>query len=132
MDFECLVTHIPPLPAAVQNTSGAGDCLVAGFCAALLKHQTADHALAHGVVRKFIHISLAHLILFHRIEYRVQGSLDKSVQQLWAGWTGLAIDRDLLLVINLGGSRMLACAQAQSDRQGARISAHWKVLFGVS
>ncbi len=37
--------------AAVANASGAGDCLVAGAAAALLRGESPEAALAHGMVR---------------------------------------------------------------------------------
>ena len=46
------ITHMPALPAVVTNTSGAGDCLVAGAAMRLLQGGDASSALAHGLVRK--------------------------------------------------------------------------------
>ena len=43
------VCHLPALPAAVVNCSGAGDCLVAGCLFALAQGLGAEAALAHGV-----------------------------------------------------------------------------------
>ncbi|EFN56299.1 hypothetical protein CHLNCDRAFT_144692 [Chlorella variabilis] len=42
------VCHVPALPAAVVNCSGAGDCLVAGCLFALARGLPAEAALAHG------------------------------------------------------------------------------------
>ncbi|KAK9785432.1 hypothetical protein WJX73_003933 [Symbiochloris irregularis] len=44
----CL-THMPALPAAIANLSGAGDCLVAGAAMHLLQGGDACSALAHGM-----------------------------------------------------------------------------------
>jgi sugar/nucleoside kinase (ribokinase family) len=41
--------HVPALPAAPVNLSGAGDCLVAGCLFALLLGMPAEEALAYGV-----------------------------------------------------------------------------------
>ena len=47
---KCMVMHIPAIPAELKNTSGAGDCLVAGFCAAILAGSSQAEALAQGLV----------------------------------------------------------------------------------
>lgn len=44
------VCHMPALKAQLANTSGAGDCLVAGACMRLLEGGGAPSALAHGMV----------------------------------------------------------------------------------
>lgn len=43
------VCHVPALPATMVNSSGAGDCLVAGCLFALAQGLHADAVLAHGV-----------------------------------------------------------------------------------
>ena len=43
------ITHIPALPAAVVNCSGAGDCLVAGCLYGLTTGETPEQALACDV-----------------------------------------------------------------------------------
>ena len=45
-----VVSHMPALPAQVANTSGAGDCLVAGALMRLLEGGDPTSALAHGLV----------------------------------------------------------------------------------
>ena len=42
--------HVPAVPASIVNTSGAGDCLVAGTLARLVQGATPSGALAFGVV----------------------------------------------------------------------------------
>ena len=44
------ISHLPAPPAKVVNSSGAGDCLVAGCAAALLAGAQPLNALAHGQV----------------------------------------------------------------------------------
>ena len=44
------VTHFSAPPACVVNTSGAGDCLVAGALWGLTQGQDPAAALAHGMV----------------------------------------------------------------------------------
>ena len=47
------IHHMPALPANVQNTNGAGDCLVAGACMRLMQGSTPAAALAYGLVSPF-------------------------------------------------------------------------------
>ena len=49
-DGKLQVAHLPALPAKVVNTSGAGDCLVAGAMWSLVAGHEPAIALAHGMV----------------------------------------------------------------------------------
>lgn len=48
---QCVSRLLQQEPASVATTSGAGDCLVAGAAAALLRGLPPTQALAHGAVR---------------------------------------------------------------------------------
>jgi len=47
---QCVLCLLQQEPASVATTSGAGDCLVAGAAAALLRGLPPPQALAHGMV----------------------------------------------------------------------------------
>jgi sugar/nucleoside kinase (ribokinase family) len=51
----CQVHHMPALPTDVVNSSGAGDCLVAGTCMRLLQGGTAFSSLAYGLASHCCH-----------------------------------------------------------------------------
>lgn len=56
---QVLAHHFPAVPASIVNTSGAGDCLVAGALARLVQGASAQEAVAFGVVMLFARDLLA-------------------------------------------------------------------------
>ena len=66
---------MPALPAAVVNTNGAGDCLVAGCCMRLLQGGTPLAALAFGLVCIFMALNAdkcSYVEIFKFIQRRLQ------------------------------------------------------------
>ena len=81
------MAHLPALPARVVNTSGAGDCLVAGTMWALVSGQEPATALAHGMVHSMPCLTYSPSRDFLRkstkSEYGVDLTVHKRLNQSW-------------------------------------------------
>lgn len=62
--------HVPAVPASIVNTSGAGDCLVAGTLACLVQGATPIEALALGLVRFAVLCTQRYPVLWLLIAYQ--------------------------------------------------------------